>query len=170
MTEFEVRIPYRDRDDLTVEVVDAARETMDDEFAVVQKSLPSAPPSRCDLSWPAAGRNPSADPAEQRQIVDKAREDVSASEASARLGAPAHRRGHSGRSPATRSEPRRDQGGKAIQECAEPSCEVISPVDGTIAPVAAKKWWCQTHEANAADGDLDDWVAPGVGSARQVRR
>ena len=77
MTEFEVRIPYRDRDDLTVEVVDAARRRWtaansrwSEELALgaLRRGVTSAGQLLDEIE--------SADPAEQRQIVDKAREDV----------------------------------------------------------------------------------------------
>jgi hypothetical protein len=58
--------------------------------------------------------------------------------------------------------PQRDQGGRAVQVCAEPGCETFAPGDGSIGPVAAKKWWCRAHQANAAEGDLDPWSPPPV--------
>jgi hypothetical protein len=60
--------------------------------------------------------------------------------------------------PRPAAQPTRNQRGELIQQCPAEGCEAMSTyAGGAIAPVRARKWWCEAHSGLAEPGDLDDW-------------
>jgi hypothetical protein len=163
VSSWEIKLPFRSEDDWTLEVIDAAREVMDgDELEVTEQIAHDALASGSTKVGELLRELEAAGPAGRRRLLDEAREAVgllstTEIEQNQRIAKAARDDPLRPNPPG----PLRDKNGRAVQKCAEPDCKTLSPGDGTRpTPVAARKWWCSAHLANAAEGDMDPWTPP----------
>ena len=155
----EVPVPFPDPlslDDLVVEVVDAARRSPDlsDEERDVAEAIAVGAMRRGTTE--AAALAEELEGPDARRIVDEARESI---------GLPTFEEIEQTRSIARASRddppvhyhgPPRDHRGRAVQECAHDGCTALSKDEatGSLGPVAAKRFWCPAHEAEAPEGPI----------------
>jgi hypothetical protein len=163
----EVPVPFPDPldpDDLVVEVVDAARRSPDltDEERDVAEAIAIRAMQRGTTE--AAALAEELEGPDARRIVDEARESIGLPTfeeierkreiaSAGRDDPPTHYHG-----------PPRDFRGRAVQQCAAPGCQALSKDEatGSVGPVAAKRFWCPAHEAEAPGGDMAPWTPPPV--------
>jgi hypothetical protein len=156
----EVRIPFQhplSPDDPILEVVSWARKTQaGNELLVTEQIVRNALGRRgVTRVGELVAELESAGSGGRRRITDEA-ESKRALTLAQRDDPPVRQRG-----------PERDYRGRAVQECAHDGCEVLSKdeVTRSIGAVAAKRWWCPKHEAEADPGDLDPWRPPPISFA-----
>ena len=169
MSPFEIAIPFRSRDDSLIDVrselrdapldeteTELAREVIDEALFVEGERTAGDLLDRLDRSGPdqrreildcarAALGQPSVAEVERRRDLAHARRDD--------IPPPPSRR---------RAGPTRDAQGRAWQGCPAEGCKAVPTQGGAPVPVRARRWWCPTHQDQAAAGDLEDWQAPAL--------
>jgi hypothetical protein len=153
MSEFELRLPYRSRDDRfnLGEVGDLTREAISDpqERQVVRGVMfEIATEPGIETYGDALDRLEAAGVEGRRELVDAARR---------REGLPslAQEEGHRAFEAAnSQLMPGRDSEGRILQRCAATNCGVfpIGP-EGFPVPTSDRRWWCDSHKHLAAEGD-----------------
>jgi hypothetical protein len=167
----EIRIPFRGEDDLIVDVVDAARETMDGEELQVTEAVAFDAMARGTTTARVLLEELES-PENRRAIVDRARQKAGLPSLEALEEARAITLAARDDPPRLQQGPPRDGRGRAMQECAAEGCTRISLDDhGNPGPVAAKRFFCPAHVDQAEPGDLEPLpsmpmrFAPGGGLA-----
>jgi hypothetical protein len=173
-----LQIPFRDRDDLVLDAISAARAAAlpDSEQRVVEVLARDALQNGILTVGELLDEIGTRDASGRRRLLDWARE---------RAGIPTTREVDKSREfrriladdplppPSQRNQLPRDAQGRAWQQCPQcgawPTNEAGAPV-----PQRAKKWWCPRHRDQAAEGDMDDWqptrliALPGGGSRPEL--
>ena len=99
----------------------------------------------------------------RRRLLDRTRKSAGLPTTGEVERAQALRRARADDPPRPAPQPSRDQHGALIQQCRAEGCEAMSTdAGGAIAPVKARRFWCETHLDLAEPGDLDDWQAEQV--------
>ena len=158
---WEINIPFRDREDLVLEAIRAARDSdlPEQEVQVVDVLARDA----LERGIPTVGglldELDGLDRDGQRARLDWAREKaglVSATESDRRRDDAKFE----GAWQALRPPPPPEW--SAMQHC--PECGAYpTESSGAWAPVSVQKWWCETHRDRAAEGDMDEYEPPIIG-------
>jgi hypothetical protein len=150
---WEIRIPYRSREDSLAEVGFAARQLDAEERAIVRALVLQAALGGCRTAGDLLDRVGHATVAERRLIYDDAREaaglersqDIDDRERFEEARAEALRRG---------VEPIQGLIGGELKGCAAEGCKAL-PIDqnGHVVLAACRRWWCPEHGHLAEPGD-----------------
>ena len=97
-----------------------------------------------------------ADPAQRRELLDRARLDAGLET----TGAIDAKRAHEARDRMPSSRPRRDEAGFALVGCAVCSTLPLGSCHRIARCSPAVRWHCPEHEHLAAPGDLEPWASP----------
>jgi hypothetical protein len=170
VSEFEINLPYRSRQDpLDIEALNAASERLEGDDRAVAERLIWA--GMIDPKLQTVGdlwdRIEQASPEERRRIADEARSEAGLTtftEIAENRRLARERRD---------DPPKLPTAGPTIQKC--PDCEAVSSTpEGALRPTLEKRWHCDRHRHLAEDGDLDPLeseplrFAPGGGMALPV--
>jgi hypothetical protein len=154
---WEIRIPFRSRDDSLADVAGAARHLGDkEEAAVVRQLVLDAALASHRTAGDLIDNLDRLSPAERRRVLDKAREgsglestemvDGRRAVAAASATLPSH-------------EPLRDHHGRTQAICAAKGCRNFEPdpISGAIALLPVRRWWCSAHRDQASPADSEPY-------------
>jgi len=148
---WELSIPFRDEDELVVNVVAAARETLEgDELRLVEALVHKA------LSRGTTGAGEFFDELEQAgpdgrpQLVDEARKSIGMETIAEQQGREAFEVANEG----LRNVPHREADGRTFQVCSAPNGSAYPLSEqGVPLAVADRRWWCDRHRDQAGPSD-----------------
>ena len=152
MSDWQVHVPYRSRDDSLVEVGSMARHLEGEDRLVARQLAMDCAIDGMATAGELLDHLEASGPEQRRLLLHRARvgaglEPIEAIEARERVKAAQQRRSGGGIS--------------AWQMCGGPTCNAV-PLNEVGAPVAVdvRRWWCSEHAHLAAPGDMQP---PGPG-------
>jgi hypothetical protein len=145
MTDWQIRLPYRYRDESYVDVASNARALEGDESQVVRQLVISA---RLDGVAETAGELldyiDGLEPPERRELLDRARVDCG-------LPTTAEVDAHRQRPLIVRTT----GAGGGFPNCADPDCNAVPMRAGIFFDPGVARWWCDAHVDQAGAGDME---------------
>jgi hypothetical protein len=168
MADWSLDIPFKDRDDLVLDTITAARETFGEDDHRTQLVEVLANDALLNRSITTVGglldELGGLSQAGTRRRLDWAREQaglVSATEADRR------REDARFESAWQRTQPPGSPEWSEMQGCHAKGCNARPTTpEGALRPVSVERWWCPQHEHLAAEGDLEQHESPYRGFSR----
>ena len=157
MSEWQVRIPYRDRDALALsEIYDAAGEVLGDEDARVAQQLAYDALIRgTSTVGQLLDELEAVGPAGRRQLLDQARQNLGMRTTHGEEQWRNYEAANAGGS----SEPPRDSQGRIEAICSEPGCRRFEPeptMPQVIKHVHCRRWYCEKHR-DGHEQEMKPW-------------
>ena len=155
-----IPIAYQSRDQTTTEALEAGvdQKFEGEERSVFIELLFNPPDPRIRTMGELEDHFEGRDQDGRRRLLDEARKSAGLPTTGELDHAAEHRKMLRDDPPMPALQPTRDHLGQVVQECAAEGCRAMSRnAGGAIAPVRARKWWCELHAEQAEPGDLEDW-------------
>jgi hypothetical protein len=150
MSEWQIRIAHRSRDDSILDVADASRHLQGEDRQIARQLVLDAVIDGLSTAGELLDRLETADPASRRALLDRVRQDVGLRT----TGEVEDQRRYDAASLAGRMRARANS---PYQLCHAPDCNAAPRDELTGAPAItdARKWWCPAHLDQAGPGDME---------------